>query len=321
MRTIPVVAAPVRTGTIDVYVNALGTVTPRNVVVVRPRVDGELLRVAFAEGQMVKAGDLLAEINPRPFQVQLAQATGQMARDTALLKNAQIDLAHYRTLLAQDSISRQQVDSQEALVGQYQGAVQTDQGQLDNAKLQLAYARVTAPTNAQIGVAEAAWFPSLTLGASGGFQSSVLADLLTLPSHYSALGPALIAQTLFDGGLRKAQSAQAVAAYDQTVAEYRQTVLTGFQEVKDNLAALRILAQEAALQEDAVRAAREAAAITLNRYKAGTTSFLAVVVLQNAALNTERTALGILGRRLVASVGLIKALGGGWDARQLAAAP
>jgi NodT family efflux transporter outer membrane factor (OMF) lipoprotein len=180
--------------------------------------------------------------------------------------------------------------------------------------------RRMAAANAQVGVAAAAFFPSLTLGVSGGFQNSIISDLLSLPSRYWALGPALIAQTLFDAGLRKAQSAQAVAAYDETVANYRQTVLTGFQEVEDNLAVLSILAKEAALQDAAVRAAREAAAITLNQYKAGTTSYLAVVVLQNAALNTERTSLGILGRRLTASVGLIKALGGGWNAQQLAAA-
>jgi multidrug efflux system membrane fusion protein len=151
-RATPVVAAPVRKGPIDVYLSALGTVTPRNVVVVRPRVDGQLLRLAFTEGQMVKSGDLLAEIDPRPFEVQLAQAVGQMARDTALLKNAQIDLERYRTLLSQDSISKQQVDTQEALVAQYKGATQTDQGQIDNAKLQIAYSRVTAPITGRIGL-------------------------------------------------------------------------------------------------------------------------------------------------------------------------
>jgi multidrug efflux system membrane fusion protein len=151
-RALPVVAVPARKGAIDVYLNALGTVTPRNMVVVKPRVDGQLMRVAFTEGQAVKAGDLLAEIDPRPFQVQLAQAEGQMAKDQALLKNAQVDLERYRTLLSQDSISKQQVDTQEALVRQYQGTIQADQAAIDNAKLQLTYSRVTAPIGGTVGL-------------------------------------------------------------------------------------------------------------------------------------------------------------------------
>ncbi len=151
-RALPVVATASRKGSIDVYLNALGTVTPRNVVTVKPRVDGQLLRVAFSEGQLVKAGDLLAEIDPRPFTVQLTQAIGQMAKDQALLKNAQLDLERYQTLLAQDSISKQQVDTQAALVRQYEGGVQSDQGAVDSAKLQLTYARVTAPISGRVGL-------------------------------------------------------------------------------------------------------------------------------------------------------------------------
>ena len=151
-RPLPVVAAEAKKGSIDVYLNGLGTVTPRNIVVVRSRVDGQLVRVAFREGDSVKAGDLLAEIDPRPFQVQLTQAQGQMAKDQALLANAKTDLERYRTLLAQDSISKQQVDTQESLVRQYQGAIEADQGQIDSAKLQLTYSRITAPISGRVGL-------------------------------------------------------------------------------------------------------------------------------------------------------------------------
>jgi len=151
-RPMPVVAAPARTGDIDVSIDALGTVTPLNNVVVRARVDGQLMSVAFREGQNVKAGDLLAQIDPRPFEVMLTQANGQMARDQAQLKNAQVDLERYQTLLAQDSISRQQVDTQAALVRQFQGAVESDKGAIDNARLQLTYARITAPISGRVGL-------------------------------------------------------------------------------------------------------------------------------------------------------------------------
>jgi len=179
--------------------------------------------------------------------------------------------------------------------------------------------RGVAAANAQIGVAEAAFFPSLTLSATGGYQSSSFAHLFSLPNQYWAIGAA-VAQAIFDAGLRSAQKAQAVAAYDQTVATYRQTVLIGFQDVEDNLAALRMLEEEAQVQDEAVKAARESVTITNNQYKAGTANYLAVVVVQAAALNNERTALAILGRRLTASVGLVKALGGGWNASELAQA-
>lgn len=148
----PVVVALVRQGNLDVHLYALGTVTPLNTVVVRSRVDGQLMRVMFKEGQMVKAGDLLAQIDPRPFEVQLTLATGQLARNQALLGNARIDLERYRTLLAQDSISRQQVDTQEALVRQLEAAVQADQGGIDSANLQLSHARVTAPIGGRVGL-------------------------------------------------------------------------------------------------------------------------------------------------------------------------
>jgi NodT family efflux transporter outer membrane factor (OMF) lipoprotein len=176
--------------------------------------------------------------------------------------------------------------------------------------------RRVAAANARIGVAQSAYYPSLTLSASAGFRDARFTDLLSAPSRFWSIGAAL-AQLLFDGGAREAATDQARAAHDEEVALYRQTVLTGFQEVEDNLAALRILEEEAALQEAVVRGARQSVEFALNQYKSGTVNFLNVIVLQTAALNQERTAVNLLGRRLAASVALVKALGGGWDAAAL----
>ena len=176
--------------------------------------------------------------------------------------------------------------------------------------------RHMAAANAQIGVAKAAYYPSISISASAGLQAASFANWFTWPSRFWALGPA-ISQTLFDGGLRRAQTEQARAAYDQTVASYRQTVLTGFQEVEDNLAALRILEAEAQAQEDAVEASKKSLAVTLNQYQSGIISYINVTVAQSTELANRRTAVGILGRRLTSSVLLIKALGGGWDAASL----
>ncbi|EIJ46735.1 NodT family protein [Herbaspirillum sp. GW103] len=176
--------------------------------------------------------------------------------------------------------------------------------------------RRVASANAKIGVAKAAYFPSLTLSASGGYQSSTFADWFTLPGRVWSLGPQL-AQTIFDGGARAAATDQAIATYDGTVATYKQTVLTAFQEVEDNLAALRILEQEAAVQGEALQAARQAVTLVTNQYKAGTVSYVNVITAQATALSAELTSLSILNRRMAASVLLAKALGGGWDGHSL----
>ena len=176
--------------------------------------------------------------------------------------------------------------------------------------------RRVAAANAQIGVVEAAYYPTVSLASTSGFQGSDFSKWISLPSRFWAVGPN-ITQTVFDGGLRQGQTEEARAFYDQNVALYRETVLTGFQEVEDNIAALRILEAEAQIQDEAVKAAQQTVAVVTNQYKAGITSYLDVITAQTAALNNERTAITILGNRLNASVLLIKALGGGWNVSKL----
>ncbi|MDQ2978514.1 MAG: MdtA/MuxA family multidrug efflux RND transporter periplasmic adaptor subunit [Acidobacteriota bacterium] len=151
-RVVPVVAVPARTGDLGVYLTGLGTVSAVNTVTVRSRVDGQLIRVAFREGQLVREGDLLAEIDPRPFQVQLVQAEGQRAKDEAALANAKVDLQRYQVLVQQDAIPRQQLDTQAATVNQLEAALKSDRGGIESAKLNLAYSRITAPITGTVGL-------------------------------------------------------------------------------------------------------------------------------------------------------------------------
>ena len=174
--------------------------------------------------------------------------------------------------------------------------------------------------NAEIGVAEAAWYPDLTISASGGYRGSSFADWIDLPNRFWSLGPQL-ALTLFDGGARSAKLERSEAAYDQTVAQYRQAVLDSFREVEDSLVQLRVLQQEAVIQQEALDAARESLRLIENQYRAGMVDFNSVVNVQATALSNERSNLSLLGSRLTASVQLIAALGGGWQSTQLGEQP
>lgn len=175
--------------------------------------------------------------------------------------------------------------------------------------------RRVAAANAQVGVAKAAFFPTLTLTGQYGYRTADPSiNLFELPNRFWSIGPAL-AMNLFDAGLRRAQTEQAIAAYDATVANYRQTTLAAIGEVEDNLAALRVLEEEARLQADSVAAARQTLELTINQYKAGTVSYLNVVSATASYLAEQRAAMSVMQRRLTAAVALVRALGGGWQAQ------
>jgi NodT family efflux transporter outer membrane factor (OMF) lipoprotein len=176
--------------------------------------------------------------------------------------------------------------------------------------------RSMAQANAQIGVAKAAYFPSVLLSATGGFGNTSVSSWLTWPSRFWSVGPSL-AETIFDAGLRRATVQQYRANYDQTVANYRETVLTSFQQVEDNLASLRILSQAIGQQDAAVEAATRNLQEATARYKAGLDPYLNVIVAQTTLLNDQQTAVSFRMQQMVSSVQLIKALGGGWDATRI----
>jgi NodT family efflux transporter outer membrane factor (OMF) lipoprotein len=172
--------------------------------------------------------------------------------------------------------------------------------------------RSVMAANAEIGVAKTAYFPDLTLSLAGGYSSSSFSNWVSLPNRFWSVGPQL-AMTLFDGGQRAAEVDRSEAAYDQTVAQYRQTVLDGFREVEDYMSQLKVFDEEASVRNEALQAARESLRLTSNQYKAGLIGYLDVVNVQATALSNERSVLTLMQSRLVASVQLIAALGGGWQ--------
>ena len=222
---VPVRVAQAGTQDIDIVLRALGTVTAYNTVTVRSRVDGELVSVAFDEGQHVKAGDLLAQIDPRPFEVALAQAQGQQQQNQALLANARRDLQRYQTLYKQDSIARQQLDTQAALVRQYEGTQKIDQAAVDDAKLQLGYTRITAPISGRLGLRKVDPGNLVSTGDTDGLvvitQTQPISVVFSLPETQL---PEVLAQV-------RAGRTLAVQAYDRTDT---QAIAAGRLETIDN---------------------------------------------------------------------------------------
>jgi len=221
----PVKVATAISQDIPIYMRSLGTVTAYNVVTVRSRVSGELTDVAFKEGQMVKAGDFLAQVDPRAFQVQLDQALGTQLQNQALLANARRDLARYQTLFKQDSIARQQLDTQAALVSQYEGTRKTDQAAVDNARLQLDYARITAPISGRLGLRQVDRGNLVNTGDTTGIvvitQTQPISVVFTLPETQL---PDVVSQV-------RANASLVVEAYDR--ADTRR-IATGVLETVDN---------------------------------------------------------------------------------------
>ena len=265
----------------------------------------QLTQAQFAAGVVLRSDVALAQTQLKTAQAQGVDLDAQRAQ-----------LEHAIAILIGKSPAEFSLPAVSP-ADQFQARMPEIQSSLPSALLEsrpdiAAAERRAAAANANIGVAKAAYYPQLNLGVSGGLSGGTVAMLFDTPSRVWSLG-ATLAQTLFDGGLRKAHTDQAIAAYDVTVAQYKQTVLTGFQQVEDDLATLRVLDQETALQDDAVAAAQLAERLALAQYRGGTASYLAVVTAQALALSNERTAVQLRSRQLTTSVALIAATGGGWS--------
>ncbi len=314
---VSVAVALTRQGDLPIYLNGLGTVTPLHTVTVRSRVDGELIRVAFTEGQAVRQGELLAEIDPRPYQVAVQQAEGQLLRDEALLKNAEIDQDRYQTLLEQDSIAAQQTATQAALVKQYRGTVEIDRAQLDNAKLQLSYARITAPVSGRIGLRLVDQGNMVRAGDVNGLavitQVQPISVVFTLPEDDIPAvmrrwrsGDTLVIDAYDRAGQQKLASGKLLAVDNQIDAstgtlklkaqfdnEDRTLFANQFVNIKMRLDTLRAatLAPSAAIQHGAngafVYLVKDDNSITVRRVKPGPADGETVAILEGLASNDK----------------------------------
>ena len=265
----------------------------------------EMTRNRYTAGVVARVDVVQAEVQWKSAQAQLIDIAVERGQ-----------LEHAIALLVGDAPANFSIERKPLVLGMPQIPVGLPSELLERRPDVASAERNVAAANARIGVAKAAYFPAITLNGAVGYRTTNIADIFALPSRFWSIGGS-IAQAVFDAGLRKAQTAQAIAAYDEQVANYRQTVLTGFQEVEDNLVALRVLEDEARLQDEVVQAARQAVELTTNQYRAGVVSYLNVIQAQATQLANERTAASILGRRLTASVGLVRAVGGGWSAEAL----
>ncbi|AMK76092.1 multidrug efflux system membrane fusion protein [Methylomonas methanica] len=314
---VSVAIALTRQGDLPIYLSGLGTVTPLHTVTVRSRVDGELIRVAFTEGQAVRQGELLAEIDPRPYQVAVQQAEGQLLRDEALLKNAKIDQARYQTLLEQDSIAAQQTATQAALVKQYRGTVEIDRAQLDNTKLQLSYARITAPVTGRIGLRLVDQGNMIRAGDVNGLavitQIQPISVVFTLPEDQIPAvmrrwrsGDAIVIDAYDRAGQQKLASGKLLAVDNQIDAstgtlklkaqfdnEDRTLFANQFVNVKMHLDTLlaATLAPSAAIQHGAngafVYLVKDDNSITVRHVKTGPTDGETVAILEGLAPNEK----------------------------------